>query len=1141
MTRKFLKSKSSSSDDPQVSRIRSQGKVLEEQAQNIKDLSKAMSRHHRSTVSHIEEGQQLGSTFMECGNRLSQVADVPQNDTLRKTLKQIGMFQQCLQDMRTKMNQLLGVDVVENLQGFVEGDIRDALHAKKKWEKAMVNREAAEQMLGKYKKGSKQHESAQEKVAETTEQLVRTQQEALHQTSRALEKYNFYAVEQMCAYLQAHYEFFLQGYTFLDTLLPELENYRKEVRERKNLFRENFGVECLSTLPPPTTEQGPRPPPVTSTAPIIIAAGAPSQSNLAPAAGSQSNATAASSSSAAAASLSSSTSASSLPSESTMMTGAGEVTDVELSGSPGTKNSGMRVNQLNQFIAQVEGGEAAESSSSGTSAAEFARSHRNTQASDSTLERAKQQLELEREDAKDGKSSWIKFKVKKTNRPSDKPPVLDAELVNDPDFMDTDSIKFAVDPDYPHPRVRAASLEQLIVRLTHQKFSDVYYRDAFLLTYRSFATPHEVLQGLVKRFNPQCPNNVVRTDERESWLKAKKGPVQFRVVGVLKSWVEQHAYDFLEDRELCTEMEKFIEVVANELPTAAPLLAKFRKSVSQPPKSELLDSLNFDPSRAVTITPETIDPKAFAEALTLVESRLYCAIPPKELLGQAWSKSQKEERAPHILKMIGQFNRVSHAITAMIVSQTKLKSRVALLTKFIAIAEQLMELNNFNGLIEVISGINSSPVRRLKLTWAELDPPVKKLFDTLEEAMSHKSSYKNYRKLLHSVNPPCIPYLGVYLTDLTFLDDGNPDTIDGLINFMKRQKIAEVIGEIRQYQFAEYENITLNPEMHAFVLSLDPIDDEEAYTLSMKVEPRNTGEAIEKMLAQEEQLRKKIQLLQVRNDSLVEKLSQLENTYGSLDKTFRKSQRIARIQPSSETFDAPRAPRRGSRLFEAEHKKFLAAVQNPDGAGSSSLSSRPATGTVSRTLPVKPTPQQQQQQQQQQLQPPPQRLGMVPKQPAPRPPVSASSPGFVFSSSSTSPDSQNSSPHHPIPSGRPAALTKTISAPSFSGSLLRGGGGGGGGGGMRGGRGQPSRPVRTLPRGMPPRSGASAGDLARGTGGAGAVASPSGSSPSLGSAPGSSGVTPPPSTTSSSQSSNSNTQSPAVPPKRPPRSDRTVL
>lgn len=31
--------------------------------------------------------------------------------------------------------------------------------------------------------------------------------------------------------------------------------------------------------------------------------------------------------------------------------------------------------------------------------------------------------------------------------------------------------------------------------------------------------------------------------------------------------------------------------------------------------------------------------------------------------------------------------------------------------------------------------------------------------------MSSEGSYKNYRASLHSIAPPCIPYIGTYLSD----------------------------------------------------------------------------------------------------------------------------------------------------------------------------------------------------------------------------------------------------------------------------------------------------------------------------------------------------------------------------------------
>jgi len=39
----------------------------------------------------------------------------------------------------------------------------------------------------------------------------------------------------------------------------------------------------------------------------------------------------------------------------------------------------------------------------------------------------------------------------------------------------------------------------------------------------------------------------------------------------------------------------------------------------------------------------------------------------------------------------------------------------------------------------------------------------------------------------------------MYLTDLTFIEDGNPNNIGGgLINFFKRRQISAVIQEIQQ-------------------------------------------------------------------------------------------------------------------------------------------------------------------------------------------------------------------------------------------------------------------------------------------------------------------------------------------------------
>ena len=138
------------------------------------------------------------------------------------------------------------------------------------------------------------------------------------------------------------------------------------------------------------------------------------------------------------------------------------------------------------------------------------------------------------------------------------------------------------------------------------------------------------------------------------------------------------------------------------------------------------------------------------------------------------------------MALTGRFNDVCNWVKTAILTTEALKQRITVFKRFLSLANSLKTMKNYNGTLAVFSGLESGAILRMKAT---IEPVLSNkkysaMYNDLKALLNVKNNYSRLRDVIKEdlrdrSRYIVIPYLGQFLTDLLFIEEGNPRMIQG--------------------------------------------------------------------------------------------------------------------------------------------------------------------------------------------------------------------------------------------------------------------------------------------------------------------------------------------------------------------------
>ena len=230
-------------------------------------------------------------------------------------------------------------------------------------------------------------------------------------------------------------------------------------------------------------------------------------------------------------------------------------------------------------------------------------------------------------------------------------------------------------------------------------------------------------------------------------------------------------------------------------------------------------------------------PEEIAQYLTYESYQMLSDIPESELYNKNYARKDKDIKAPHIKKIFDRYEKLTYFIIEDICSYDHLSDRVDVIEKWIKIAFVCNDLKNFNDLIMLNTLFCHYLLKKsLKNTWAKLSKKTLNYLDKMNKICSGNQCYKKIRNEIFKCKCPYVPYIGIILKELTYIEEKKYIINNSNINIKKLTDLNKTITKF--FEFKKYKYSFDKSKNLEILSNADPKSADEIEGIIKQLEPK---------------------------------------------------------------------------------------------------------------------------------------------------------------------------------------------------------------------------------------------------------------------------------------------------------------